>query len=1067
MKRPDPVPIPVPIKRCGSWSDLASPDPIGRSGSFPPPSSILRIGTPLPSTDDTDLDTLVGFVCPQGHPLIELSNMCDICKGAGRLDIHTSGKAPIYYCVLCGVIICTSCAEDMNWVCMNHHEIDTRLRLICDKCDYCSQHSYDRRRDPVDGEFRVRNKFKGGFASDELWNDAERYQPHGRDFFGCRECDYDICERCSDTLRDKLQKVSLSVNVRGTRVHILSFRPDTRRRESPLSQMLALARIAIPAVLNFLYLKRTTRRACLYLGRYDEYGRTVGMQKVGDEGGKGVPIWDCLRTELMRICTHEVWPPLRADTPGSSLRANRESLLSNMQALLWVKRVGTEAAYGKVILQNPCRLYFDNVQLGQDKYRWTNRRLYRRQLDNLESEKAVDSYEAYEQSLRVACRYAMAHYAGKQSGATSPNIITGCGSVTFCQRLHAEEDSQLDYKSYWIDPVGELLHHVPKFMCGFANAYGKGKLLVGVIEVQAHELLKHPDHLKLRMAPNSEGRIPLVLGVTLQPRAMKELTKGLTQAFKNCIPPMPMEWVTLVRHSVLPPRLWTCPFTGQHTVLYIYMRGSMVQDRVSQALRAMAHRALRSLLPYGMALVELIPGSIPNETLPTTREGIALLRFAVVHYVDPPDPDPRAVDLLLPLVFHTRYHHQRDPIEPPAWRNDMHKRLAQGANQGPVCFTISDTLRTIQLPPLEVIEIRMKRDDSYLAPVDDKSLPPPLIFTGWPVIPVWDEINDKVISIRKDLDLLERRRLKERQHNLLKDPLVLVRILEYLAPPDGPCLSPSQRKVWCVVMEVRLVCSEFKMAAHTVLNISAFEWPATDSFLRPRRMPVHYGALANLRRLHTHVHHPTPRGIELLPAAVLFYLTVGDIPMPYPYTLIPAASPRCLPTSLHLANGGTVKVTPFLNRLMPDGLSERLDVVIVHSSSLLCKVTDNGTLEAVRGVAVRPFTVNPLHHHRAYPLGGFEFVTSQRSGTAWDISAFMAWLRVLVKDSSITLCDSEGRTFAIQTTSRNYEETACDPRLCSSHSIHVGNEKDVSTEECDWHQLEEKWQRNAAKKWRL
>ena len=637
--------------------------------------------------------------CVMGHPLVELSKMCDSCHGLGHSS-RTSANSPVQYCNKCDMIFCSHCFDSGRLTCYDDHFTKVaRLRLVCDKCDYCNPYCSDKRRDPSDRKFKI----KKNFASQSDWELAEAYSQHARSFYGCRQCNYDLCSKCA---RSKIRatKASVSVMVRGTRVHILSFRPDLTRKMDPVLQMIYTARTCIPAILNFLYLRKATKRACIYFGRFDEQGKTVGLKSCQ----RAVDIADLLRSALLKIVLHEIWPPLKADSP--SLISMKSLFRSDMQALLWIKHVEdkdgnrTGNAYAKLVLQNvPC-LYFDNALPNQDKHRWRNRRLHVRRLDNLETAKAVDSYEAYFSTLQNSCRWARAIYLSRANNSNKVQQSAGINIKTdstlkyhFGQRLFQAEDSMLDYKSYWVDPMGELAQHVPDFLTGFANAYGSGRLLVGVMEVHLREILGRPTtELDFRKDliisedrywkawlpkpppdwvcdPPQDGRIPIVMGLpSLTRRELSSLSKEFNQAFRNCLPPLPPDWVTITQHEIDPPCPWK-GVLGECVVFYLFS-SEPSQERVINGYRSTAHKTLRTLLQFGLGLCQLPGNAISRDLIPKKVQGKSVIKYLVVRA----DPGRGAVDSFVRNQLWNNYNNINKSDQTPVWLQTIRKIMKSG-----------------------------------------------------------------------------------------------------------------------------------------------------------------------------------------------------------------------------------------------------------------------------------------------------------------------------------------------------------------------------------------------------
>ena len=744
------------------------------------------------------------MLCKEGHTLVEVSTMCDICHGKGENRTTSSASAPVFYCYTCSYILCDECIDTKS--CAKLHPSQIRpLQLLCDVCRYTSPFGKEKRKDPKRpfNFITKRHWLEKKKYPEELWGQAEKYQPKAREFYGCRLCDYDICAKCAQARLAEYKTISGSVMVRGSRVHIMSFRVDLFKKVAPLTQLLNQARLAIPAVLNFLYLRRATKRACLYFGRYDAFGNTVGItytqsgQNPKDSAKVQVTklrdFSELLRSELLRVMMHDLWPALRVDTPAGD-KPLRHVLSSDMQGLVWIKPALPGRVYAKVILQNVTHLYFDNAEAGHDKYRWKNRKLHVRHLDNLETEKAVTSYEIYVKSLKNACRWATHMYsqslvdfrANHISGSRVrvvddpapcstevfsqllPQPSAAPTQYSFAQRLYEPEGTSLDYKSYWVDPMSELFSHVPKFMAGFANAYGSGKLLVGVFEFHRRELYPkgafpcgeatspsgtpadtqpkfwrsfsscpdtYPpeDWLEYR---GGEDRVALAVGLSLTKRDLTSLVKGISSSLRSFIPPMPPEWVTLRLIPVKRPVPWRSP--AGHTVsLILHSEGEFSTEKTVSTLRALAHRALRTLLPYGLALVP-----IPNHTYfpkpPPSMQ--SSLYFVVVRGDSSQAAAHHFADSSL-RRYKGAAGWDGDSVKPD-WRVALEsamqrashycaivdmKRYARGnlKNHSANTYTHSEP----KLPPLNVLEVSVNSDSRVLP---TSNLPKPLVCVHLP-----------------------------------------------------------------------------------------------------------------------------------------------------------------------------------------------------------------------------------------------------------------------------------------------------------------------------------------------
>lgn len=211
--------------------------------------------------------------------------------------------------------------------------------------------------------------------------------------------------------------------------------------ESELSQLFAKAKCVIPAVRNYLYFNNS-QLAVVYFGkRFDpNNGNKIGMSEGAED----------FKVKIIRFLTSEVWPPLlRTDAPDESLGTDildshdaadpnclakesdhdgsscksrekaeelqekewvKKSLESSMEVLVYLKRAANNTKYMKLILHNNTqRIHFDIVDPREEKFRWEERKLFTRIMDNLESQKAVDSYDSYLSFFRQACEMAAKH----------------------------------------------------------------------------------------------------------------------------------------------------------------------------------------------------------------------------------------------------------------------------------------------------------------------------------------------------------------------------------------------------------------------------------------------------------------------------------------------------------------------------------------------------------------------------------------------------------------------------------------------------------------------------------
>ncbi|CAD2214178.1 hypothetical protein AGDE_15045 [Angomonas deanei] len=235
--------------------------------------------------------------------------------------------------------------------------------------------------------------------------------------------------------------------------------------ESTMNQLLTKARIVLPAVMNYLYFS-TAQVAVVYFGKTSLPDGT----KLGEKEGM-----EDFKVRMIRFLTSEIWPPLlRTDAPDESLGTDKmqgtssnkgspstleeerqeeearqlakerswfkKSIENNMQVLLYLKSGINDTKYMKLVLTNSQqRLHFDVIDTKEEKYRWDLRMLYTRIMDNLETQKAIDSYDSYERMFRAACgmaaRYVVELERPLQSMAKvsfntfKPNVLSGVESL--------------------------------------------------------------------------------------------------------------------------------------------------------------------------------------------------------------------------------------------------------------------------------------------------------------------------------------------------------------------------------------------------------------------------------------------------------------------------------------------------------------------------------------------------------------------------------------------------------------------------------------------------------------
>lgn len=303
------------------------------------------------------------------------------------------------------------------------------------------------------------------------------------------------------------------------RAHIASDRAlivyqnsDSKSAEPEVAQLLAQARVVVPAVMNYLYFN-SAKVAVVYFGKRDKDGQKFGIESGAED----------FKVKMIRYLTSEIWPTLlRTDAPDESLGNDflsrhggdqgrsetaspttmtprnhdsdggghmiisagnsvvgggsspsrsafadeahglcpplrkrhysketaqelswfKKSVENRMQVLLYLKRGVSETKYLKLVLNNSAhRVHFDVVHTKEEKYRWDLRMLYTRLMDNLETQKAIDSYEAYEANFRLACATAAANVLELERPLQPMTTVTIWGTSTH------EEPIDLGYGS--------------------------------------------------------------------------------------------------------------------------------------------------------------------------------------------------------------------------------------------------------------------------------------------------------------------------------------------------------------------------------------------------------------------------------------------------------------------------------------------------------------------------------------------------------------------------------------------------------------------------------------------
>ncbi|KEG08717.1 hypothetical protein DQ04_06581020 [Trypanosoma grayi] len=532
--------------------------------------------------------------------------------------------------------------------------------------------------------------------------------------------------------------------------------------EVAVQELLARARIVVPALMNYLFFS-STHVAVLYLGKSIVNGKRMGVR----EGAVDMKI------RMLRYLTTEMWPPLlRTDAPEESCvgdlmcsgcyselpfeellasdgneddntsrqRASlnllkQVSLRSEMEVLVYLKNGADDTKYLKLILRNTMhRLHFDVIDPKDEKHRWEARKLFTRILDNLETRKAIPSYEAYERAFREACSMAArlpvhqtlleqrVEVTVRSSDDSNDNDGDEVRFYPWMASLTKPEGSMLDYKSYIFDTVDQIKLNCVRFMCGFLNAYSKGRLLIGVHEVPK----RNPDG---SIPPVGDGKNNIVrhddlvdqyvVGVRITDGDLLEIQEDLSKQLLACVPPVPPQ---TVRAELLPVRL-PDDFTMSGRVL-VLCDGE--PGGFCTGMKQKIFSAMHQLVPQGLSLVP-----VESKTLRQRLQGESY-----------PFDEPRIEFYCVAAV--------RDPaaLEQQNWEGPLLNAL-EGQKVYCHYFFVDDPGDVI-IPPLSVIDISVDLKRSSYIPL---RMYPEKFFSGWPSIPIWDTTTNSIRRVERNYNI--------------------------------------------------------------------------------------------------------------------------------------------------------------------------------------------------------------------------------------------------------------------------------------------------------------------------
>lgn len=807
----------------------------------------------------------------------------------------------------------------------------------------------------------------------------------------------------------------LSTHVGADRTLLVHRVHDPRGNTSAVDQLLVHARSTVPAVLNYLYFG-AANIAVVYFGKTIE-----GNKKRGIDGA------DDMKIKMIRFLTTEIWPPLlRTDVPDESLVSTEvesphvrkhddashkspptasftppgaslsplvagsatdgevsrqqgqrqqwfvKSLESGMQVLVYLKPGVDGTKYLKLILANTMRrIHFDIIDSREEKYRWDNRMLHIRMLDNLETQKAISSYETYEQYFREACECSLKHNtvletpdqplvsvvyndanrvcslephatlrstekrrlvlpparthyssastppppsdshppppaaspAGNSSTAlpispplasarcvtptavaSSPASCTPISSsklrsYKWFENLEKPESLTLDYKSYFTNPAREIQERAVKFMCGFLNGIGQGKLVIGVHEMDRTKTLESngsfPSQrqvsqqqslvdVSLAETPTATQPIithnmlvdQLVVGVSITDQEISDLQLDLSEQLQQCVPPIPPQAVQIeVIPVVLPEKI-----ASPANMLLLYDTNAagwrdQFRQKSNNAIRQLRKKGL-SLCPVEYSSKECLHAHMPEvaNELPHNVAGWQV--YAVVAFCDS----------------------GKEIEDDEAWRTEIMRVLDNASRNRSVhkLFRVDQ----LELPELRIIEIS----------VDIARCGPPLskyrgkFFNGWPSIPIWNPLGETITRVDRNYNIFSHQNqgvstiqelLPTRRSQWYRNAAVVGTIYSFSCGMHYPRSSKSRK--------LRLVHPSFNTAFLQKLGLPLVEMLQTT----PVGIPGFVVSRPVVSLLQTSL---KVSGLSFMPLLMShIYELLGSLPSPYPYVAVPIA----------------------------------------------------------------------------------------------------------------------------------------------------------------------------------
>lgn len=310
---------------------------------------------------------------------------------------------------------------------------------------------------------------------------------------------------------------------------------------------------------------------------------------------------------------------------------------------------------------------------------------------------------------------------------------------TWMASLEKPESATLDYKSYMSHPANEIIQRSVKFICGFLNAYREGKLVIGI-----HEIPRRPSGDSSSNSGTTEmrkdGRHQLILhndlvdqfvvGVKMSEDELEEVQSAVSEQLLNCVPPIPP---VVVQVELVPIRFPdNVVFSDRILVLYdLSGAGISTQDAIKQKCNA----AIRFLFPLGLSIVPMEVTDIECDQM--------LLAVAGV--------DSNCCDSLTVEVFHITAINSAVALENKEWEPKLLHALGPSGKR---CnYFLTDSPRVVYEPSeVHVVEISVDMKRCPYAPLRQYK---GKFFSGWPSIPIWDEITERVRSYPRNYHIWE------------------------------------------------------------------------------------------------------------------------------------------------------------------------------------------------------------------------------------------------------------------------------------------------------------------------